>query len=397
MLRPGLLLVMIALMLSACSKGDKAAEDKNASASASAQAAKALQVTPEDLYTVKTSAQTSGPVVTGTIQPERKADLRAEISSVVLQVLKENGDPVKRGDLLVRLDDTAIRDSLRSAEEAERASGQSFDQAERQLQRYKTLRASGMASAQQLEDAEVRRNNAQSDLVAAKARTVQARQQLQRTEIRAPFDGVVSERKVSGGDTAAIGKEMLKVIDPASMRLEGLISADRVAQVKAGQDVTFRINGYAGQTFTGKVKRVDTSANATTRQLAVLIGFTDGQVPGIAGLYAEGTIASSSREVLSLESSALVREGDKAYAWQFKGGVLRKALLQLGERDERTGNYAIVSGLAAGDQVIRTPMSTLKDGQTATLVPSAKANTAAAPASAAAGAASAQAAASAGK
>jgi multidrug efflux pump subunit AcrA (membrane-fusion protein) len=54
------------------------------------------------------------PVITGSIQPERKADLRSEISSVVLQVLKENGETVKRGDTLVRLDDTSIKDSLHS-------------------------------------------------------------------------------------------------------------------------------------------------------------------------------------------------------------------------------------------------------------------------------------------
>ena len=92
-----------------------------------------------------------------------------------------------------------------------------------------------MASAQALDDAEVRRNTAQSELEAAKARVVLARQQLQRTEVRAPFDGIVSDRKVSAGDTAQVGKELLKVIDPASMRFEALVSADHVGEVKAGQ------------------------------------------------------------------------------------------------------------------------------------------------------------------
>ncbi|MDP0971963.1 HlyD family efflux transporter periplasmic adaptor subunit, partial [Klebsiella pneumoniae] len=78
------------------------------------------------------------------------------------------------------------------------------------------------------EDAEVRRNAAQSELAAARARVVTARQQVTRTEIRAPFDGVVSERKISVGDTVQIGRELIKVIDPASMRFEGQISADRL-------------------------------------------------------------------------------------------------------------------------------------------------------------------------
>ena len=67
------------------------------------------------------ATQAAGPVITGSLQPERRADLRAEVSAVVLQVLKDNGEPVRAGDLLVRLDDTAIRDSLTSADEAVRA------------------------------------------------------------------------------------------------------------------------------------------------------------------------------------------------------------------------------------------------------------------------------------
>ena len=97
------------LTLAACSKAP-AAVDKNAAS------ARPLLLSPEDLLTVANSALTSGPTITGTVQPERRADLRAEISAVVLQVLKENGDVVHRGDLLVRLDDTAIRDSLASAD-----------------------------------------------------------------------------------------------------------------------------------------------------------------------------------------------------------------------------------------------------------------------------------------
>ena len=143
----------------------------------------------------------------------------------------------------MRLDDTAIRDSLTSAEASPRAAAQAFEQAERQFQRLTDAARIGHGLDAGVEDAEVRRNNAQSDLEAAKARAVLARQQLQRTEVRAPFDGIVSDRKVSAGDTAQIGKELVKVIDPRSMRFEGLVSADRIGEVKAGQPVMFRVHG----------------------------------------------------------------------------------------------------------------------------------------------------------
>jgi len=209
----------------------------------------------------------------------------------------------------------------------------------------------------------VRRNSAQSEVSAARARLATARQQVGRTVVRAPFDGIVSERKVSNGDTASIGKELLKVIDPTSMRFEGQVSADKIASVKVGQPVLFRVNGYGEQQFSGTVRRIDPSANDVTRQVEVLVGFAGGNQPRVAGLYAEGRIDAEVADALTLPESAMVRNGDKTYAWKVKGNALVKADLGVGARDPRTGNFEIRNGLAAGDTVLRHPGSNLKDGQ----------------------------------
>ncbi|MFC5500023.1 efflux RND transporter periplasmic adaptor subunit [Caenimonas terrae] len=339
-----------------------------------------LLITPEDLITAHTGSVSAGPLITGSIQPDRRADLRAEVSAIVLAVLKENGQAVRKGDLLVRLDDTAIRDSLLSAQEAERVGVQAADQAERQLQRLSTLRASGMASTQQLEDAEIRRNNTQSDLSAARARLVQARQQLQRTEARAPFDGIVSDRKVSAGDTAQIGKELLKVIDPRSLRFEGLVSSDAIQSVHAGQAVSLRVNGYGSQDFSGRIRLVSPTANATTRQVEVLVDIV-GEAPArLAGLYAEGRVEAATTTAIVLPASSLVREGDRTWAWRVADNRLQKVALTLGERDPRRGDFVVRAGVADGDRLLRHPIGTLRDGQA--VQHAASAPTAASPASA---------------
>jgi RND family efflux transporter MFP subunit len=355
-----LIAVLLTLALAACGKGP----DVTAKAAApAAPAAAPLLISPEDLVTVRNSALTSGPAITGSIQPERRADLRAEIQAIVLQVLKENGDTVRKGDPLVRLDATSIRDNLASAEAGSRAAQLSHEQAERQFERMKTLRTSGMASAQALDDAEGRRNGTASEAEAAKARVVLARQQMQRTDVRAPFDGVVTDRKVSPGDTAQLGKELLKVIDPASMRFEAMVSSDNVGDVKPGQSVHFRVNGYGDQEFAGKVRRVNPAANATTRQVEVLVDFVGDKQPKLAGLYAEGRLETSSKKSLTLPATAVVRDGDKNNAWQVKDNKLLKVPLTVVERDARSGDYVLSAGLAEGDQVIRHPTSTLKEGQ----------------------------------
>jgi RND family efflux transporter MFP subunit len=375
MLRKTLLALAVASALVACGKSSKEPEKAGASASATASAGKeadkdakkeplvTLQMSPEDTITVESNALASGPVITGSIQPERRADLRAEVGAVVIQVMKENGEPVKKGDVLLRLDETSIRDSVNSADEATRAAEQTLAQAQRMYERQKTLLASGMVSTQAQEDAEIRRNNAQSDLAAARSRSVSARQQLTRTVVRAPFDGIVSERKVSNGDTAQVGKELIKVIDPHSMRFEGLVSADKIGVVKVGQPVLFRVNGYPGQSFSGKVKRVDPAANAVTRQVEVLVDFSEQAQPRVAGLYAEGRVESESSSALMIPPSALIQAGDSNYAWRIKGGALAKVALTVGARDDRTGRWQVLSGLATGDMVVRVPGSGFKDGQ----------------------------------
>jgi RND family efflux transporter MFP subunit len=368
MLRPSLLLVLC-LALAAC-KGP-------ATPAKSASTAAPLLLSAEDVYTVSHNALSSGPAITGSIQPERRADLRADVQAIVLAVLKENGDQVRRGDLLVRLDDTAVRDALGSAEASARAMGQAFEQAQRQLDRMNTLRKSGMVSAQGLEDTEIKRNNLQSELEAAKARVVLARQQLQRTEVRAPFDGVVSERKVSAGDTAQVGKELLKVIDPTSMRFEALVAADQVGSVRAGQTVRFRVNGYGDQEFQGRVRRVNPAANPTTRQVELLVDFVGEKQPRLAGLYAEGRVETETRTSLTVPASAVVRDGDNMLAWRVKDSKLQKAPLAISERDLRSGDYVLKGGLAEGDQVIRYPSTLLKDNQPVQTATEAKASMAA--------------------
>ncbi len=359
------LLFLTTGLLTACSKPDASPGSDGAHAAAPAgTTSKTLLLSPEDILTMRSNALVSGPSITGSVQPERRADLRAEVAAVVLQVLKENGDTVRRGDLLVRLDDTAIRDNLNSAEASARSVTQAYEQAERQLQRLSKLRESGMVSTQAVEDAEIQRNNAQSDLQAAKSRAAQARQQLQRTEARAPFDGIVSDRKVSAGDTAQIGKELVKVIDPGSMRFEGLVSADSIGSVKVGQTVVFRVHGYAEQDFTGKVARVNPAANATTRQVEVLVNFADAkQQPKLAGLYAEGRIETSTTASLTIPASALVQDGEQAFAWRVNNDRLQKVSLDIGDRDARSGEFALKSGLTAGDKLLRYPSAALTDGQ----------------------------------
>ena len=127
---------------------------------------------------------------------------------------------------------------------------------------------------------------------------------------------------------------------------------------------SFRVNGFPHGDFAGRVRRIDAAANATTRQVEVIVGFDDpAAAPQVAGLFAEGRVDTGGVQALTLPGSAVVRAGEQAHVWRLDGGKLAKVAVKLGERDARSGETPVLAGLAAGDRLLRSPGSTLVDGQ----------------------------------
>jgi hypothetical protein len=94
-----------------------------------------------------------------------------------------------------------------------------------------------------------------------------------------------------------------------------------------------------------------------------MVVFAAGDLPRVAGLYAEGRIETGTTQVLTVPEASVVRAGDATHVWRVKDQALQKVAVQLGERDPRRGDFPVMGGLAAGDRILRSPGSTLVDGQ----------------------------------
>jgi RND family efflux transporter MFP subunit len=348
--------VLMTLLVAGCGR-------QGAGLPAESETLKPMLLVRQDLITVQPETLAQGPVIAGSLQPELRAELRAEVPGVVLEVLKDNGDEVSEGELLLRIDSTALRDNLLSAREAERAAEAALDQTERQYKRMQTMVEKGLVAVETVETAEGARNQAQSALASARARVVESRQLLEKTEVRAPFDGVVGARSVSAGNTVQVGMELLQVLDISTMRFEGMIAADEVGKVRNGARVHFRVNGFPNREFEGRVERTNPVANEATRQVQILVALPQVNENLVAGLYAEGRIEVESRPVILLPESALVRDGDLAHVWTVSQGELKRTDVVLGQQDPRLGRFEVSSGLSIGDEVLRHPLGILKDGR----------------------------------
>ena len=322
----------------------------NGGAPASAPAA--VEVGRENIAVAAVEQLQSGPAISGTLEARQTATLRAEVAGPVLQTYVDRGQSVRRGALLARIDDTALRQAALSAQSAARSAKLSLDNAQRNLDRSAALEKAGAIAERDLESAQSALAAAAAANEDAQARLTQARQTLDKTFVRAPFDGQVSDRQVSAGDVVQPGTALMTVIDPGSMRLEASVPSEQIAAIKRGAPVRFTVSGYPGRSFVGHIEFVSPAADPVTRQIKIDVTIPNDRSDLVAGLFAQGRVASETRTALVAPLTAVDQRGVTPAVLRVKGGRTERVAVQLGMRDDVRGVYEVTAGLSAGDTLL---------------------------------------------
>jgi RND family efflux transporter MFP subunit len=215
---------------------------------------------------------------------------------------------------------------------------------------------------------ETARNNALQQneaLAAAKARATLARKALADTVVRAPFDGVVGERSVSVGDYVTRGTKVASVMRVDPLRVELTVPAQHMAAVAVGRVVTFTIDAYPGQTFTGRVRYVAPGIRADSRALVVeaVVPNKEGQLK--PGLFATALIEEAAQSKGILVPSAAVRTvGGTSRVFVLTGDHVEERIVTLGQPVGQ--QVEITTGAKGGDVVATGAINQLVDGMKAT-------------------------------
>lgn len=337
------LMTTIALAAAACGRNSHA--DSNA-ASAS------LSVSPENILVLAEQDVRSGPNLSGDLSPERLATLRAELGGSITSLTVEVGQAVRRGQVLAVIDDAVAADQLRSARSGLVAAEHSAQVARRELDRARRLAAGGAMADRDVETAERALLAADAQLENTRAMLAGAEKQYERTRLRAPFDGIVSERLVSTGDVVQPGDPLFTVMDPSSMRLTGTVPVSALGMVAVGSPVDFDVSGYAGRTFAGRVERINPVVDPGTRQVRLVIAIPNAGRDLVAGLYARGRVTTESRRALAVPMAVLDLRGSLPTVRRLREGRVEVVAVQVGLRDEVQEIVEITAGLAAGDTVL---------------------------------------------
>ena len=333
-----------ALVLAACKS--KEAE------SATAATPPSVAIGAENVAVVAAGDISSGPAISGALAPEREAAVRAQVPGAVMKVTVDQGSRVAAGALLAQIDDRTMRDALLSARSGYTTAQNAAERAKRDLERSERLAQAGAIPDRDLEQAKLANAAATSQLADAQARLTMANKQVEDAQVRSPFAGAVSIRSVSEGDVVSPGTALFTIVDPASMRFEASVAASQLSQVKVGAPVSFTVSGYPDKRFTGRVSRISPTVDQSTGQVRIVVAVPNASSNLVAGLFADGRVASERRKGLTAPYSAIDMRGLKPTVLRLKAGVAERIEVVLGVRDEDLERYEIVSGVAAGDTLL---------------------------------------------
>ncbi len=342
---PVLLLgLSVVLAVGGCKKGDDAAAAETKD--------EALTVGAENIVVAANGSIMSGPQISGTLEPEREAVMRAEIGGRVLQTYAEQGQSVSAGTVLARIDASGIQDAYNSARSGVTAARNAADVASRDLARNQTLLAAGAIAERDIDLSRRASIAAQAAIEDANSRLASAQRQLRSTTVTAPFSGVVSERPVSAGDVVQPGAAMFTVVEPSSMQLEASVPAEQLSSIRVGVPVAFTVSGYPGRQFLGTITRINPTADPATRQVRIYVSIPNAGRTLVGGLFANGRMSSATKMGLIVPTSAVDVRGAAPVAMRIKRGKVEKVQIQIGITDKTSESVEVIAGIQAGDTLL---------------------------------------------
>ncbi len=304
-------------------------------------AAVPVRVQPVSRHAISQYLQTNG-----TLEAENEVDIVARTSGPVTEILTEEGQVVKAGQLLARIDE---REPMNKAAIAR----VTRDEAQLAFDRTKTSWSDGLVSQEAYD-------SAGSKLAAAQAQLESAEIQLAYTEIRAPFEALVVTRDIKLAQYVTPGNRLFRISDftPLLCRVE--VPEKDLPRVRVGQTAHLEVEAYPGERFPASVARLRPTVDPATGTFTVTLE-VEGKGKLRPGLFASVYLETQTREdVLVIPRDALVLDslGDTVYV--MANGVAERREVRLGVRD--ADSVEVLEGLAEGEQLIVLGQEGLADG-----------------------------------
>jgi len=326
------------------------------SAAAANQARPAGGIPPAQVEATKPRIGESKETVTavGTFRSNESVVLRPEVASRVKSINFEEGQKVRRGQILIQLDAATEEATVAQAEAAYQLSKANND---RQAQ----LGARQVATERSVDEARAALKRDEAALQFARAR-------LEKFTLVAPWDGIVGLRKVSVGAYLNVGQEIVNIeqIDP--LKVDFRIPENFLAAVRVGQEIGVTADAFPGRTFPGKVYAIDPLIDEMGRAVVVRALIDNSDEVMRPGVFARVTLTLSVRDnALFLPEQALMPVGERHSVFKVVDGKAQMAVVEIGRR--QNGEVEVIRGLSPDDTVVSAGQIKLRNGTPVQVVP----------------------------
>jgi RND family efflux transporter MFP subunit len=346
---------------------NKQAQQAAASAPASMQTQ--IELANSDVMKAELREITQGLAVSGTVKAVNYAVIKARVPGELKEVLAREGDAVKTGDVLARIDPTEYQRRWQQAAEQASAAKSQMEIAQRQWDSNKALVEQGFISKAAMDNSVASYQGAIATQRAAIAGAEVARKALDDATLRAPFAGIVSGRAAQVGERVAIDAKIMELVDLSQLEVEVPLSPSESMDVRVGQVASLQVEDRQ-ETVSAKVKRISPSAQIGSR--SVLIYLALDKAEGLRhGLFAKGILGLGKTQVLAVPLSAVRTDHAQPYVQVVeqvgdKLQVMHKTValsvrgMDLAQPESET--MVGVTGLDVGSTVLKGQVGALREG-----------------------------------
>ena len=357
----GFLAIAVVLFGGCKSKSDAAPADSARTAS--------IVLVPADIATATNQAIGAAVTLSGNLDPSDVVALTAQVAGTVTRVNVDRGSRVSRGAVLAVIEAQGVRSQAAGADAQVAAARAQLAIAQQRLDASKKLFEAGAISSIEYKTAQANVDAAEANVAVARAQAAGAGESAAHATITSPISGVVSDRRVSGGEAVRVGDPMFTVVDASELELAGQVSVEEASRVRVGQPVLFTLDANPNENLRGRVARVDPTADPGTRQVGVYVRLPNPGNRIVGGQFARGRIETggSTTAIAIPEAALTARSADSAQVFVIAGNRISRRTVTLGARDQASGMIAVRSGIQAGDRVLLNPSSDIGDGTTVSI------------------------------
>lgn len=320
---------------------------------APAAGAGGVQSVPVEASRVRIEVVTDEVSAVGTLRSNESVMVRPEIAGRISSINFAEGEPVEADQVLVSLDDSTHQAELADARAA-------LKLAESNFRRLDELFGKGSITARERDEALARLESARATLQLSQAR-------LNKTDVNAPFAGMLGLRRVSPGDYVTPGQNLVNLEDIDPIKVDFRIPERYLSSLSTGQLIRVRVDAFPDRAFEGKVFAIDPQIDPAGRSIAIRAYIDNPDLVLRPGLFARVRLIVAERpDAMVVPEQAIVPRGDQRYVFRVVDGAAVLTEVSIGQR--RGGDVEIIAGLSEGDTVVTAGQLKIRDGAPVTVL-----------------------------